>query len=748
MILKLFKIYLTLLFFSFSIVTANEIENLSVSGNKRISKETIQVLGNINLDENFDNEKINEILKNLYKTNFFEDVKISVDAKILLITVKENPIIQNILISGIKKDELKELLLDKMTLKNRSSFTNYRLQNDLNLLDNILKQGGYYFAKIEPLVDINDDNNSVNINFSIELGLKAKIKKIQFIGDKKIKDRKLKNVIVSEESKFWKIISNKVYLDEQRINLDKRLLDSYYKNKGYYKVDVQDSFVQFKNSGEFNLVYKIEAGRKFKFNKLDLKIPDSFEANDFSSISKLLSKLKDKTYSLNKLEKILDKIDSLATSKSYEFINAEIQETIIDDNKLDITILFNESEKFYVERINILGNQITLEEVIRNSLIVDEGDPLNEILFNKSLNNLKSKGIFKSVKHEVSQGSNTSLKNIDIKVEEKATGEISLGAGVGTSGGSIGGGIKENNFLGKGIRLDSNIQFDENRITGQFIYSKPNFNYSDNTLFTSVKTSSSDYIKDYGYKTNENSVSVGTSFEQYENLYINPSLLTSFESLETTSNATEALKKQKGDYFDTYFNYGLDYDLRNQRYQTTDGTRTYFSQKIPLISERSEIINTFEISKYKILVSDMVGKVSFYSQAANSLTDDDVRISKRLYVPYKKLRGFQKGKVGPKDENAYIGGNYVSAINMSTTLPQIMPSFQNTDFSFFVDMANVWGVDYDSAIDDKSALRSSAGLSIDLLTVIGPLNFSFAETITKSSTDKTESFRFNIGTSF
>ena len=748
MIYKFLKVILIYFVISINFVLANEINNLNVSGNQRISKETIQVLGAIEFNKEYTSENINQILKNLYSTDFFEDIKIEVKDKTLSIKVKENPIIQNVIITGIKKEEFRNKLLDTISLKNRSSFTDYKLQNDLNLLNNILKQNGFYFAKTQPLVKKNNENNSIDLNFSIELGQKAKIKTIQFIGDKKIKDRKLKNVIVSEQAKFWKFISNKVYLDEQRINLDKRLLANYYKNKGYYNVDVQDSFVEFKNSGQFDLIYKIEAGNKFNFNKLNLKIPDSFEEEDFEKIQKLLTKLEGKLYSLNKLEKILDKIDSLATTKSYEFIDAEINETIINENNLDITISFSESEKFYVERVNILGNSITLEEVIRNNLIVDEGDPFNEILFNKSINNLKAKGIFKSVKYTMSEGSSSNLKNIDLKVEEKPTGEISLGAGVGTSGGSIGGGIRENNFLGKGIRLDSNINIDENRVSGQFIYSKPNFNYSDNTLFTSFKTTSTDYISDYGYKTNENSLSVGTSFEQYENLYLRPSILTSFESLETTSAATDNLKKQKGDYFDTYFNYALDYDLRNQRYQTTDGYRTYFGQQLPLISEHNEIINTFEISKYKTLVSDMVGKISFYSQTANSLTDDDVRISKRLYVPYKKLRGFEKGKVGPKDNESFIGGNYVSTLNMSTTVPQILPSFQNTDFSLFIDMANVWGVDYDSDLDDKSSLRSSAGLAIDLLTPIGPLNFSFSETITKASSDKTESFRFNIGTSF
>ena len=748
MIFKILKLNVLFLFALISFLSANEIKDISVKGNQRISKETIIVLGNIELNKNYNSESINKVLKNLYQSDFFENIEIEIQDNILVVNIKENPIIENISISGIKKKEFEENLLEKISLKNRSSFTNYKLENDINLINNILKQSGFYFSNIETIVNKNEDNNSINVNLNIDLGKRAKIKSIQFIGDKKIKDRKLRNVIISEEAKFWKFISNKVYLNEQRINLDKRLLESYYKNKGYYLVDVQDSFVEFNKLGEFNLVYKVEAGEKYNFNKLLLDIPDSFEENDFKEIKEILTKMEGKTYSLNKIEKILNKIDNLATLKSYEFINADIKENIIDNNNIDVTIYFNESEKFYVERINILGNQTTIEEVIRNSLIVDEGDPLNEILFNKSINELKAKGFFGSVKYEIKDGSDNNLKTIDIKVEEKPTGEISLGAGVGTSGGSIGGGVKENNFLGKGILLDSNLQFDENRITGQFIYSKPNFNYTDNTLFTAIKSTSTDYISDYGYKTNENSISLGTTFQQYENFYFSPSFLTSFESLKTTSKATSNLKKQEGSYFDTYFNYTINYDLRNQRFQTTEGTQTIFRQEFPIVAENSEIINSFEITRYQPLVSDMIGKVSFYSKAANSLTDDDVRISKRLYVPYSKLRGFEKGKVGPKDGTSFIGGNYVSTLNLSTTLPQILPSFQNTDFSFFIDMGNVWGVDYDSSIDDRSALRAASGLAIDLLTPIGPMNFSFTETLYKASSDKTESFRFNIGTSF
>ena len=143
----------------------------------------------------------------------------------------------------------------------------------------------------------------------------------------------------------------------------------------------------------------------------------------------------------------------------------------------------------------------------------------------------------------------------------------------------------------------------------------------------------------------------------------------------------------------------------------------------------------------------MVGKASFFFKNVNNLGSDDVRISKRAFLPYNRLRGFEKGKIGPVDNSDYIGGNYVSSINLSTNLPKFLPS-ENFDLSYFVDLANVWGVDYSNVVDDSNSLRSSTGIALDLLTPIGPLSFSFTKAITKKSTDKTETFRFNLGTTF
>jgi outer membrane protein insertion porin family len=744
--LKSIIVYLLLTSFLFSEI----IKDVDISGNKRISKETILVLGKIKKGENFNNDKLNNSLKKLYDTNFFSDVDVNLENNLLKIRVVENPIIEDIEITGIKKKSLVTNILDRLYLKDRMSYTEDLFKRDLILLDNILKTNGYYFADVSTSLIKNDNLNSVKILMDIDIGERAKIQKIEFIGDKKIKDKKLLEVITSEEHKFWKFISTKVYLNETIINFDKRLLENYYKNQGYYNIKVENSFAEYDKNGFFKLIFNVNAGERFYFNDLKIILPADYKKSDFVKIENIFSKLKGDIYSLDDFNLILKEIDKIASMKLYDFIDAKVETKITDNDKLDFKFNIIDSEKFYIEKINILGNFNTIEEVIRNRLIVDEGDPLNTLLFNKSVDNIKSLRIFKTVNTQIKDGSNPNFKIIDVIVEEKPTGEFSLAAGFGTSGGTIGGGIKEKNFLGKGIDLTANLEVSEDSVKGKFIYSKPNFAYTDNTLFTSFTSTTSDFLAQSGYKVSELGISIGTEFQQYENLYFKPEIAISIEDLETDSTASTNFKKQEGTYNDLYFNYGLTYDLRNSAYKPSSGYRTSFSQKLPIFADSNEIDNAFNYNLYNKFsqTSDMVVKSSLYLRAVNSLGGDDVRVSKRANVPYRKLRGFEKGKVGPVDRGDHIGGNYVTTLNLSANLPGILNTVENLDFTYFIDIANVWGVDYDNSIDSSNYFRSSTGIGIDFLTPIGPLNFSFTQPITKKSSDQTETFRFNIGTTF
>ena len=443
---------------------------------------------------------------------------------------------------------------------------------------------------------------------------------------------------------------------------------------------------------------------------------------------------------------LLDDINDIALSRQYEFINASIDETINGD-RIDFNINISESDKFYVEKINITGNYSTLEEVIRNNLIIDEGDPFNEILFKKSIDNIKSKRIFASVDTKVSDGTNDQSKIIDIIVDEKPTGEISAGAGTGTSGSTISFSVLENNYLGKGTKLNASLSLSDNSVEALFSINEPNFRNSDKALITTIENSTNDQMSKFGYETQKTGFSFGTSFEQYKDIFFSPSISTYFESLETSSKASATKKKQEGDYFDTNFTYSLTLNKLNQNFQPSDGFKSSFYQSLPLLADDQSILNSYEYSTYTKLENDSVLSLVFMARSVNSIDDDDVRISNRIFIPSRKLRGFVSGKIGPKDGSDYIGGNYGSAINAAATLPNLFADLQNVDFSLFFDSANLFGVDYNSSLD-SSKIRTATGVAVDWFTPIGPLSFSLAAPLTKASTDATETFRFKLGTTF
>ena len=428
-------------------------------------------------------------------------------------------------------------------------------------------------------------------------------------------------------------------------------------------------------------------------------------------------------------------------------VKASVEETIVDD-KLNIIFKIDETEKYFVERINIFGNNVTQESVIRNRLVIDEGDPFNEILQNKSINNVKALNFFRNVESEILSDENNKTKTINITVEEKPTGEIFAGAGAGTDGATVSLGVTENNYLGKGLSLKAEGTLSEDSIKGQFRVTNPNYKNSDKSLFFNMQALEIDRLKNSGYKTNRTGFDLGTGFEFLDDLYLNLATRSYYEKIETNSTASAKQKKQEGDYWDTFVNFNFDYDKRNLKYRTTDGFISSYGIDIPIISESYTLKNSYNYKYFTELYDENISTFSFYVATSNSLSGEDVKLSERLYIPTNKLRGFVKGKVGPKDGKDYIGGNYVSSLNVSSTLPQIMPNLQEIDFSLFLDAANVWGVDYDSSLDDSSKIRSSIGIGIDWFTVVGPINFTFSEAISKADTDKTEGFRINIGTSF
>ena len=738
--------YFFLLFFILTVdVYSENFSEIKVLGNKRITNETIILFSGA---ENLRNKEINDndlnnLLKKLYETNFFEDVNIKLENNLLTISIIENPLIQNVRFEGVKNKDILEYLNEQIQLKKRTSYIKDNVKNDVSIIMNVLKGSGYYFAEVNSSI-VENDNNTVDIIYNINLGEKAFIKKIKFIGNKVFKDGKLKRIIASEENRFWKFISKSKYLDINRVQLDENLLRNFYKNNGYYNVSIESSSAKLINETEFELTFNINSGKKYFFDNVSLEIPDDFDKRNFKKINEILNKANGKHYSLNFIEKILKKIDQLILSEEFKFLTASFNETIYD-NKINLKIFFEESDKIFISRINVIGNYITREKVIRNKFLIDEGDPYNEILVTKTVNSIKSTGIFKNVQKEVVDKDNKKI--INLTVEEMPTGEIMAGAGTGSSGTSITGGIKEKNYLGKGIKLDTSFTLRDDGINLKLQRTDPNFNNSEKDLVTSIENNTKDVLSKFGYKNRKTGFSLGTSYEQFEDIYFTPAISIFQENLETGSKASASQKKNAGDYFETDLKYRFTLNKLNQNFQPSDGFKTSFFQSLPLISDDGALSNSFTFTNYHSITEELIFALKFQAKAVNSINDEDVRLSKRLYLSSRNLRGFESGRVGPKDGTDFIGGNYLSSLNISTTLPDLLRDLENIDFKLFYDAGNVWGVDYNSSLDSNK-IRSSTGLSVDWYTPIGPLSFSLSQPITKADSDVTETFRFDIGTTF
>ena len=748
MLKLMIKYFLFIFIFCLKLTFTNAeiVKSISVTGNDRITNETVIIFAKINIGDDLIVNDLNKIIENLYETNFFKNVKLNFEKNILNIDVIENDLVQYIEINGVKNKKLKQALIDQLTINEKQSYVEEKSLEQVLKLSNFLKFSGYYFSDVDLIIKQND-NNTINLIYNITLNKKAVVKDIKFAGNKIFKSRLLSSIIITEEDKFWKFLSKKKYLNERQIQLDQRLLKNFYLNEGYYNVKISQTSANVIEENNFNLTYNINAGKKFYFKDLNLIIPSDYNPNNFKFIQLLLDDMKDKPYSLNSINSLLNEIDNIAITKQYEFINASFRENIADQNKIDIEFVINESQKLYVDRINILGNNITNETVIRNLLVVDEGDPLNEILNNKSKNNIKGSGLFSNVDLKILDTNNEFKKDIEINVVEQPTGEISAGAGYGTSGQTLTFGIKENNFAGNGTKLNTNISITSNSLQGAFNIIIPNYNYTDKSLKMNLSRSSNDFLDTAGYENTVTNFTIGTGFEYKQDLFFSPLIVFEAEDLTTNSAASSSLKKQDGNYNGIDFDYSILYDKRDQSFRPTDGYYSKFNQILPLLSNDYSLSNIYQYKSYHKLTENTVSNISLYLSAINSLEGSDVRVSDRLYLSSKRLRGFETGKVGPKDNLDFIGGNYASSASISTTLPTTLPELESIDFNIFLDAGNVWGVDYDNNLD-KSKIRSATGISIDWLTPVGPLNFVFAQPITKASSDVEQTFRFDIGATF
>ena len=744
------RIFTVFIFIFLTNNSFSEIKKVVIVGNARVSSNTIESLVDKKVS-NVDSIYINNLTKKIYDTEFFSDVKISYNQDILTIAVSENSVVNFFYINGLKDDDL-DKVNKIVTSKENALFSSSKLKKDIEGIKDYFRSLGYYSITIDPEV-IKIPNNQINLILNIDKKESSKIKNIYFIGNKFFSSSQLSDVISSSEDGWWKLFSSAA-LNEQQIDYDKQLLKDFYKSKGFYDIQIESVFAGVDNSKNFNLTYSINAGKKYKFGEVNIN-PNNpvYKEKDILEIKNISTKLlnKNEHYSNLVLVKLNKQISDYLESAKYINFEVNIQENKKQDEVINILVQLNQEPKILINKINITGNAITEEKVIRDNLYLSEGDNLNSSKLKKSIDSIKSKQYFSKVDYKLEDSpEKKNAKDFNLFVKEQATGNISAGVGYGTNGGQFQAAIGERNFLGQGINLNFTGTISTDKVSGEFSYVDPNFRNSDKELSVSLISTKDDY-SNAGYTNKSLGSKVGTKYEIYEDVFFRPNINIQSDKLETNSTASSLLRSRDGTTLTTGLGYNFSVDLRDSKYNPTSGSVFYFEQNIAtLFSDIPAIQTSIGSTSYKELFGEKyIGSAKIKLSNSTSLDNNkDVKISDRLYASQTDLRGFQVRGVGPVDGGDHVGGNYLVTLSLKSTFPNPIPENLRANSYLFYDAGNVWGVDYSDLISGSSKIRSSTGVALDLMSPVGPLSFTYAIPISKASTDKEQKFLFNIGSSF
>lgn len=748
---KFFLLFLLLFLSNIVFVSANNHEKrieLVVTGNKKISTETIKSLINYNNIMNFNVNELNNIQKKLFESNFFSKISIKKNNNNIEITLVENPLIEFIIIEGL---EDQKFILDKidksLSLKTNEIFSDINLKKDLNLIKNIVSSYGYYSAITDYQIN-KVDNDNVNIFIKVNLNKSYKVKNISFIGDKKFSSSRLLSEISTTED--WLLNFSKSSIPSyDRLNYDVSLLKNFYLSRGYYDVQITSSSINISDDGNADIVFSINAGEKYFINNFLIDNKSiSVSENDLKFVKNNFLLLKNKIYNPSVVRKSLDYFNKFLEKNEFS-ANASFLIKKVSSNKLDLLFRLNElSSNEYVSNIIVNGNEITEERVIRNNLLFGEGDVINEYKLENSKDLLNSLNIFENVKISKQKIANSNNTDILVEVSEKATGEISAGAGYGTAGAGVTFGIRESNFLGKGIVGIGNLQLSTEKVIGSISFSDPDFLGTGNTFRNSFFASEYSF-NDSGYSNRIIGDSISLRYEFLENTFFEPGISLDLDKIDASSSSIAIIKSRDGNYFSSKAFYTLFKDSRDKKYKTTSGYTAGVKQEFSsFFSDIPYVSNSFFGSYYSEFSEKFIGTIKYRVQSINSFDGSPVKLSDRFFISSDMLRGFGQRQIGPKIDNIYVGGNYSYSSSFSTSFPTGIPDSWNIGTSLFLDVGNVWGSDFDGLTSNENQIRSSVGVGLSWTSPIGPLSFSLAEPISKASGDTIEKFSFRIGTVF
>ena len=743
MMKKIFRFYLLIVFIFLSKTLFAK--NILFEGLEKLSINDIQTLTNIDLFKNNYNEnEIDIITKDLFSSDLISDIKLSESQDSYIFEIFEFVLINQIYING-NINISDDIIINNISSKSNSFLLDDHVEKDIILIRNIYSNKGYNNTTVS-VTSEKFSKDKINLIFSINESYPSKVKKISILGNNFFSDKYLLKKINSKNVSDFNFFSSGSNLNLDIFNFDRNILIKEYENKGFFNSRIQYELI--KTDSSYSLIFYIEEGNRTKINEISYQFPKNLSINELNHISNNFKK-SFKHFDIDKINDHLQQLNDILISNDYLDLSfeANLEET---DNISNLIIYTSKFNPIYVNKIQILGNEITKDETIRSKVSFESGDVIHPSQLEIARNNISNLDyIISSDISVVKNNKNDTDVIIDIN-ENKKTGNFGFaGSYSGDTGFGLGFFLEDKNILGTGNKIDSSFNFNSEKTLFNIKYTT--YPYLNNSIYNSynIFNEEIDLTDSFGFKSTQTGFSFDQGFAYSDKIDIGWGIEYNYRKNYSSTSSSNAVNDNIGNFNSLGLKFNISYDSTNDLLYPTNGNNNNLSVFVSNADNASNSFYRFNFNNDNYYRISTENNFLFLINRAGTAQpfEGKLKTINAFSLGGLNFKGFDYRGIGPTSSSIYLGGNnyFTSTIGYGGSF-----LFDDTDdfkYKIFSTFGSLWGSDYTQNSNDYE-IRSSVGISFDILTRLAPLSFSYAVPLQKESEDKVREFNFILGTSF
>ena len=728
------------------------INAIRIDGNQRIEAETVKSYLSIAVGDPFNPSQINKSLKSLFATGLFGDVNMVREGNTLVIQIDENPIINRIAFEGNERIK-DDLLSDEVELRSRVVFTRTKVQNDVARVVEIYRRSGRFAATVDAKI-IELPQNRVDLVFEIDEGPSTKIKRINFIGNRRFSDGDLRDVILTKETSLLSFFSSDDTYDPDRVTFDRDLLRTFYLSEGYADFRVVSAVAELtRDRTGFFITFALDEGERYRFGSIavDSKLRDL-------SVDELLDDVKsveDDWYDASQIEDSIQALTERLGNLGFAFVDIRPRTDRNRESKIiDLVYEISEGPRVFVERINITGNVRTLDKVVRREFRLVEGDAFNAAKYRRSRQRIQNLGFFESVDVTQKSGSQPDKTIINVEVAETSTGQLTLGAGISSADGPLGNvSINERNLLGRGQRLRLSFLVSSRRQQVDLGFTEPYFLDRELSAGVDLFARRADLTDQNNFDEDSRGGVLRFGYALTEEIKHSVRYRAQHSSLNNfDDDISPFILKDSGARVTSAVGHTISYDTRNSIFNPTEGYVIRLEQDLAgLLGDAKYFKNRLSGAFHHPITDFFTGSLTGSVGNIIGLFGEDIRIYERFFIGGQSFRGFTTAGIGPRDlrTNDPLGGNTFAISTAEISFPIGLVSAVDLRGRIFTDIGTLTSVDLNGpGLVDGAKIRASAGVGISYGSPFGPILIDLGFPVIKEDYDDTEVIRFSFGARF